>query len=59
MNMSRGAADPKFHAVVDEHRRNGYFVGLDEGTPGMCVAGVAAAFGLYWMMDIIVGFAYD
>ncbi|CAM9359743.1 unnamed protein product, partial [Ectocarpus sp. 8 AP-2014] len=31
--MSRGAADPKFHAVVDEHRRNGYFVGLDEGTP--------------------------
>ncbi|CAB1108580.1 unnamed protein product [Ectocarpus sp. CCAP 1310/34] len=33
MDMSRGAADPNFHAVVDEHRRNGYFVGLAEGTP--------------------------
>ncbi|CBJ28360.1 conserved unknown protein [Ectocarpus siliculosus] len=33
MDTSRGAADPKFHAVVDEHRRNGYFVGLDKGTP--------------------------
>lgn len=29
-----GAADPKFHAVVDEHRKNGSFAGLDEDTPG-------------------------
>lgn len=30
------AADAKFHAVVEEHRRRGAFTGLTEGAPGWC-----------------------
>lgn len=37
------AADPRFHDVVDEHTKNGFFMGVERGTRGQWWSGVTVA----------------